>query len=245
MPRQKKTVLCPLGVVGVSGKWKFWIWYRLLDGTKRFGQLQRLLPQASRQMLTIQLRELEQVGVLHREVYEQQPPKVEYSLTDPAHCVEPALRQMYAWGKRSSAQIGMEYDEWLVRLGGRWTFWIWYLLLGGPKRFGDLQRLLPHASRQMLTLHLHELEQMSVLYRRAPAPGSPKAEYTLTDLGKRSEPMLRQLVAWGRWYCEQLGIAYDWPVNEEAEERARPTQAQSMWLDRRPQAPSGQAAESA
>jgi len=245
MPRQKKTVLCPLGVVGVGGKWKFWIWYHLLDGTKRFGQLQRLLPEASRQMLTIQLRELEQLGALHREVYEQQPPKVEYSLTDPAHSVEPALRQMYAWGKRSSAQIGIEYDEWLVRLGGRWTFWIWYLLLSGPKRFGDLQRLLPQASRQMLTMQLHELEQMGVLYRRATAPGSPKAEYTLTTLGKRSELVLRQLYAWGRWYCEQVGIAYDWPVNEEAEERARPTQARSMWLDRRPQEPSGQAAESA
>src|SRR5262249_8940524 len=167
MPRQKKSVLCPLGGVGVGGKWKFWIWYSLLDGTKRFGQLQRLLPQASRQMLTIQLLELEQVGALHREVYDQQPPKVEYALSDVGLSVEPVLRRVYAWAKQSSAEIGLDYDEWLIRLGGRWTFWIWYLLLSGPKRFSDLQRLLPHASRQMLTMQLHELERMRVLYRQS------------------------------------------------------------------------------
>lgn len=121
MPRLKKAILCPLGGVGVGGKWKFWIWYQLLGGTKRFGELQRLLPSASRQMLTIQLRELEQLGALHREVYAQQPPKVEYTLTDLAQRLEPALRQMYTWVKWCSEQVGMEYDEWLVRLGGLWS----------------------------------------------------------------------------------------------------------------------------
>jgi DNA-binding HxlR family transcriptional regulator len=187
MSRQKKMILCPLGGVGVGGKWKFWIWYQLLGGTKRFGELQRLLPQASRQMLTIQLRELEQLGALQRKVYAQQPPKVEYALTDLARRLEPAMRQLYAWGKWHSAQVGMEYDEWLVRLGGRWIFWIWYLLLSGPKRFSEFQRLLPQASRQMLTAQLRELEQMQVLYRQTAVPGSPKGAYALTDLGKRSE----------------------------------------------------------
>ena len=221
MSRQKKTILCPLGGVGVGGKWKFWIWYQLLGGPKRFGDLQRLLPHASRQMLTIQLRELEQLGALHREVYEQQPPKVEYALTDLGQRLEPTLHQMYAWGRWCSSQIGMEYDEWLVRLGGRWVFWIWYQLLGGPKRFSDLQRLLPQASRQMLATQLHELEQMRVLYRPTTVLGSPKGTYVLTDLGKRSEPVLRQLYAWGRWYCEQVGIAYEWPVNEEGADPLR------------------------
>ena len=58
MTRQKKTTVCPLGGGGVGGKWKFWIMYQLLSGPKRFGELQRLFPQVSRQMLTIQLREL-------------------------------------------------------------------------------------------------------------------------------------------------------------------------------------------
>ncbi|HEX8035679.1 MAG TPA: winged helix-turn-helix transcriptional regulator, partial [Ktedonobacterales bacterium] len=46
MTRPKRTTLCPLGGVGVSGKWMFWIWYHLLSGTKRFGELQRLIPDA-------------------------------------------------------------------------------------------------------------------------------------------------------------------------------------------------------
>ncbi len=110
MTRQKKTTVCPLGGVGVGGKWKFWIWYQLLSGTKRFGELQRLLPQISRQMLTMQLRELEQMRVLHRQAYVQMPPKVEYSLTELGRNSEPMLRQIYAWGRWYCDQIGLEFD---------------------------------------------------------------------------------------------------------------------------------------
>src|SRR5436309_2829218 len=97
MPRQKKTTLCPLGGVGVGGRCMFWIWYYLLSGTKRFSEIQQLLPQASRQMLSLQLRELEQIGILHRQTYVQGPPRVEYSLTDLGRRFEPILRQSYAW----------------------------------------------------------------------------------------------------------------------------------------------------
>lgn len=110
MSRQKKFTICPAGMVGVGGKWKFWICYHLLAGPKRFGELRRLLPQASRQMLTIQLRELEQVGVLQRQVYVQVPPKVEYSLTELGRNSEPMLRQIYAWGRWYCDQIGLEFD---------------------------------------------------------------------------------------------------------------------------------------
>jgi DNA-binding HxlR family transcriptional regulator len=216
MTRQKKTVLCPLGGVGVGGKWKLWIWYHLLSGPKRFGELQRLLPQASRQMLTIQLRELEHMGFLHRHVSMQKSPKVEYELSKLGWSLEPVLRQMYAWGKWYSEQIGVEYDEWIVSLGGRWKLWIWYHLFSGPKRFGELQQLLPQANRQTLAVQLRELEQMGVLRRQVYAQMPPKVEYALTELGQQSEPMLRQMVAWGRWCCEQIGVAYEWPVSEEA-----------------------------
>jgi len=104
-------------------------------------------------------------------------------------------------------------------VGGKWKFWILYHLLSGPKRFSEVQRLLPQASRQMLTIQLRELEQMRVLHRQTSAPGSLKVEYTLSELGQRSEPMLRQLYAWGKWCCEQLGLEYECPVSDEAEER--------------------------
>ena len=192
MARQKKTTVCPLGGDGVGGKWKFWILYHLLSGTKRFGEVQRLLPEVSRQMLTIQLRELEQMGLLRRRIYVQMPPKVEYSLTELGWSLEPLLRQMETWGKWYGEQIGPQYD-WLVSLGGRWKFWIWYQLLGGPKRFSEVQRLLPQASRQMLTIQLRELEQMGVLHRQTSVQGSPKGEYDLTELGGLSETILRQM----------------------------------------------------
>jgi DNA-binding HxlR family transcriptional regulator len=94
------TARCPientLDILG--GKWKPLILYFLLHGTKRFGELQRLMPQVTRQMLTQHLRELEADGIVRREVYQQVPPKVEYSLTDLGKSLEPVLQVMLAWG---------------------------------------------------------------------------------------------------------------------------------------------------
>lgn len=220
MTRQKKTVVCPLGGGGVGGKWKFWIMYQLLSGPKRFGELQRLFPQVSRQMLTIQLRELEQTGILHRQVYLQVPPKVEYRLSEVGQCLEPIIRQMAAWGEEYSEQGEQEVD-WLISLGGKWTFWIWYHLLSGPKRFGELQKLLSPISQHMLILKLRELEQMGVLTRHASEQKSLKGEYRLSQLGQNAEPLLHQIYAWGRWACDQLGLAYDGPVMDETAVYAR------------------------
>ena len=103
--QQKKATRCPAGIITVGGRLKLRVWYHLLDGTKRFGELQRLIPDASRQMLTLQLRELEQMGVLHRQAYEQMPPKVEYSLTELGRSFEPTIRQFNAFGE----QMGLAF----------------------------------------------------------------------------------------------------------------------------------------
>lgn len=105
MTQQKKATRCPAGIVSVGGRLKLQICYHLLSGTRRFGELQRLIPDASRQMLTMQLRDLEQMGLLHRQVYAQMPPKVEYSLTEQGWSLEPMLRQFNAWGE----QIGLAF----------------------------------------------------------------------------------------------------------------------------------------
>ena len=108
MTQQEKTTRCPAGVLTVGGRWKLSIGYHLLSGTKRFSELRRCLPQATQQMLTMQLRELEQAGILHRKVYAQVPPKVEYSLTELGQSMEPVLRQMCTWGEWYSEQMGLE-----------------------------------------------------------------------------------------------------------------------------------------
>lgn len=111
MPRQKKNTLCPLGGVGIGGKWQFWICYHLFSGPKRFGELRQLLPRANRQILTSQLRELERMGALYRRrVYGRWPPSAEYSLTEQGQSAEPVFRQMYMWGRWFCDQIGLEWD---------------------------------------------------------------------------------------------------------------------------------------
>ncbi|MNE91431.1 putative HTH-type transcriptional regulator YybR [compost metagenome] len=72
--------------------------YHLIDGTKRFNEFRRICPGITQRMLTLQLRELEEDGVVHREVYHQVPPKVEYSLTEFGMTLVPIIHLMRDWG---------------------------------------------------------------------------------------------------------------------------------------------------
>lgn len=83
----------------VGGKWKPLILYYLSGGTKRFGELKRMLPNITQRMLTLQLRELEQDRVVQRKVYAEIPPKVEYSLTEFGKSLDPVMLKMLDWGK--------------------------------------------------------------------------------------------------------------------------------------------------
>lgn len=90
---------CPvdlaLGILG--GKWKPMIVYHLLHGTQRFNELRRAMPTVTQQMLTMQLRELENDGLVERKVYAQVPPKVEYSLTASGWALKPILLELGEW----------------------------------------------------------------------------------------------------------------------------------------------------
>lgn len=90
---------CPVASVQkiISGKWSMIIIYYLSKETLRFGQLHKKFPDMTQATLTKQLRILEEYGIIHREMYNQVPPKVEYSLTEIGQKFLPVLSCLEEW----------------------------------------------------------------------------------------------------------------------------------------------------
>jgi DNA-binding HxlR family transcriptional regulator len=107
METEKRPYGCPVEATidVIGGKWKAVILFHLVPEPKRFSDLRRLLPAITQRMLTLQLRELEDAGIVHREIYKQIPPKVEYSLTEFGTTLEPILLAMLRWGEQYTSQI--------------------------------------------------------------------------------------------------------------------------------------------
>ena len=87
----------------ISDKWKVLILRDLMPGTKRFGELKKSVGNVSQKVLTSQLREMEQSGLLIRTVYPEVPPRVEYTLTDLGRSLKPILDAMQSWGEAYKA----------------------------------------------------------------------------------------------------------------------------------------------
>lgn len=92
----------------IGGKYKSLILWNLMQKTKRFSQLHKEIGIATPKMLTQQLRELEADGLIHRTVYPEVPPKVEYSLTEHGQSIFPVLKAMYRWGNNYLARLGIQ-----------------------------------------------------------------------------------------------------------------------------------------
>ncbi|MGW4236964.1 winged helix-turn-helix transcriptional regulator [Streptomyces sp. NPDC004749] len=93
----------------VSGKWKKLILWELeVRSVRRFAELRRGLPGVSEKMLAQHLREMEEDGLVHREVYAEVPPRVEYSLTEHGHTLNQALEPLGAWGSERIRREGAE-----------------------------------------------------------------------------------------------------------------------------------------
>lgn len=89
----------------ISGRWKAILLYHLFDGPKRLSELKRLAPSVSQKVLIQQLREMEEHGVVHREVFRQVPPRVEYTATTLGRSLEPVIMSLCDWGRRHAAEL--------------------------------------------------------------------------------------------------------------------------------------------
>jgi DNA-binding HxlR family transcriptional regulator len=104
---KKELPLCPveatLSIIG--DKWKILILRDLIDGTKRFGELKKSIGSISQKVLTQQLRDMEEDGLVDRKAYAEIPPRVEYSLTETGNSLKPILDSMFLWGQQYKEKI--------------------------------------------------------------------------------------------------------------------------------------------
>ncbi|MFQ6329548.1 winged helix-turn-helix transcriptional regulator [Nocardia sp. CWNU-33] len=94
-----------LAIDVVGGKWKLHLMWVLGAGPQRFGQIRRLLEGVSEKVLAENLRQLESSGIVHREVFPEIPPRVEYSLTPLGEELNVALRPLEAWGDKNRHEL--------------------------------------------------------------------------------------------------------------------------------------------
>ena len=108
MQQTKELPACPVEttLMLIGDKWKVLILRDLLTGTKRFGELKKSIGGVTQKVLTAQLRQMEQSGLITRTVYAEVPPRVEYALTELGYSLRPVLDALWNWGEAYKAQIG-------------------------------------------------------------------------------------------------------------------------------------------
>jgi DNA-binding HxlR family transcriptional regulator len=105
MPERTFTCGLDAAVALTGGKWKGLLLFALQDGPLRFGELRRTVGTISERMLILQLKEMQTAGLLHREVFQQVPPKVEYSLTEFGRSLNAAMAPLGEWGEQHMERI--------------------------------------------------------------------------------------------------------------------------------------------
>lgn len=105
---RKELPACPVEttLTLIGDKWKVLILRDLMDGTKRFGELKKSIGTVSQKVLTAQLRDMEEKGLLTRKIYAEVPPRVEYTLTETGYSLKPILDAMWTWGAAYKAKNG-------------------------------------------------------------------------------------------------------------------------------------------
>lgn len=108
--KSKELPACPVEttLTLIGDKWKVLILRDLMPGTKRFGELKKSIGSVSQKVLTAQLRDMEQSGLVNRKVYAEVPPRVEYSLTELGQSLKPILDAMWSWGEGYKSSLNGE-----------------------------------------------------------------------------------------------------------------------------------------
>lgn len=99
--------------------------------------------------------------------------------------------------ERAAAGHECPVERALAIVGAKWTLLILHNLMGGPKRFGELERVVTGASPKMLTVRLRELERLGLVSRAVHAEVPPRVEYALTEQGHSLRPIIDSLYRWG------------------------------------------------
>ena len=108
IPKTENLPACPVEttLMLIGDKWNVLILRDLMPGTKRFGELKKSIGNVSQKVLTAQLRDMESNGLVHREVYAEVPPRVEYSLTELGRSLKPILDAMVEWEQNTRQMPG-------------------------------------------------------------------------------------------------------------------------------------------
>lgn len=192
-----------------SEKWKPIIIYHLIhEGKKRYSEIQRLVPEINKRMLTLRLKELEEDKIINRIAYLEIPPRVEYEITDYGVTLKPVLILMNEWGEMHAKEkeIGLPLEDnpgnvcfamtTMETIDGKWKPLIIMHLLKDTFRFNELLKRIP-TTKRTLSVHLKELEEEKIIKRKVYNEVPPRVEYSITEYGKTLEPLLREISEWG------------------------------------------------
>jgi DNA-binding HxlR family transcriptional regulator len=125
------------------------------------------------------------------------------------HQMEKLTKQQQAEAEWSTCQTPPEWPAHcpvrttLNVLGGKWKLLVLSCLLEGPRRYGELKRLMPEITEKMLIQELRELELDGIVARRVYQQVPPKVEYYLTELGEQVHPLFDSLISWGQGYLQR------------------------------------------
>ncbi len=106
--------------------------------------------------------------------------------------------------QRYDCNFGCPVEACLEVIGGKWKGVVLFHLLAGTKRFNELKRTMPKVTQRMLTRQLRELEADRIIERRVYPEVPPRVEYSLTELGRTLEPILRTLQTWGVEHVDEI-----------------------------------------